>query len=272
MMQYHTTQPKNLWFESDNYQHNLRYSNLMPRQLEIVESIREAGFYHLTKAFNDYEIRQLNAALDGWVSEHEEQLNAHKREDSTYPRLIGLDQEIPAIQQLFEHPVMQMFQDLLFGHRCALCTSITFLQGSQQALHRDIPIYKTSQEHLFFRVWIALEDAGVENGTLMGVRGGHKVATEQQRQHYTFYPSKAMVPAQDPVRWHRYQEALGKAYEKAGLSVEPFTLSRGDVVIWHPLFPHGGTPIQDKSLSRRSVVLHFSMIPLNDKSSRRTTA
>ena len=104
-----------------------------------------------------------------------------------------------------------------------------------------------------------MEDATAENGTLTGVRGGHRVAVDKYRMHHRFYRRFDEIPEQDPVLWRNYQDALKQQYEAAGLIEEKIALSKGDLLIWHPLFPHGGSKIKDKTLSRRSIVLHVSL-------------
>lgn len=259
-MECSTIKPSKLWFEYDLYQDLHRYIVLKDQEKEILRCLREDGYYYYKNALDEETLESLSSALDHWVEAHTTQLDRARKEDGTFPRLIGLDKEVPQIQQLFAHKVTHLFQDLFFGHRSALHASITFLQGSQQALHRDIPIFKTSFEEQFFRIWFALEDTDDANGTLMGVRGGHKIETDTYKQQIAFYSSKEDIPEQDPVLWLKHQSKLADAYKKAGLSVEHFRLNKGDALIWHPLFPHGGSPIQDKLASRRSIVVHLSAV------------
>jgi phytanoyl-CoA hydroxylase len=46
--------------------------------------------------------------------------------------------------------------------------------------------------------------------------------------------------------------------EKRGLPKEVFSAKKGDALIWHADLAHGGRPITDPSLTRRSVVGHLS--------------
>lgn len=255
-----TLQPYQLWFEYENYQKYLRYAQLSKNEKEIVGHFNKDGFYSYKNALNKDELFMLNSAIDQWVNKHESQLNINRKEDGTFPRLIALHDEIPAINELFINKIANTFQDLLFGHRNSLRTSITFLQGSQQALHRDIPIFNTFNKNFFFRIWFALEDATVDNGSLIGVKGAHKIALNKYDMHYKFYTTPLKHSELDPILWSKHQDALQIKYEKAGLQIENLELKKGDALIWHPLFPHGGTPIKNKMLTRRSIVLHFSAI------------
>ena len=250
-----------LWFEYENYRRHPRFLSLSEAQKAIVEGFEKDGCYLCKNAVGDDVVEAVNDAIDGWMMKNVSGLAANKKPDGTFPRLIGLHEEVPAVRELFFNETALKLRELLFGRGRALCTSITFLQGSQQPLHRDIPVFHLAPENLYYRVWFALEDTTAGNGTLTGVKGGHRVAVDRHTMPHKFYGRFDDIPAQDPVAWRRYQDALTRRYEAAGLAEEPFELSKGDVLIWHPLFPHGGSVIANKRSSRRSVVLHVSVMP-----------
>lgn len=249
------------WFEEDYYQHTSRFINLSENEKNMVEQFEQDGCYLFKKAIDEDDIETLNTALDAWVEQHAKALISNRKPDGTYPRMIGLHKEVPEINDLFSHDAILKLQNLLFGSRNTLHTSITFLQGSQQELHRDIPVFNFSPNSSYFRIWIALEDVSSENGPLIGVKGGHKVARERDNIQHQFYSSFDDIPELNHNRWCHYQEKLQTKYKEQALVEENFELSKGDILIWHPLFPHGGSKIKNRKLSRRSIVLHLSLSP-----------
>jgi hypothetical protein len=54
--------------------------------------------------------------------------------------------------------------------------------------------------------------------------------------------------------WTQDFQSLESKYEVERV---PFSLEPGDVVIWHSLLAHGGSPRIDRSLSRKSAVFHY---------------
>lgn len=249
-----------LWFEYKNYRQSHRFLNLLENEKKIVEQFNKEGYYLFKNAISEETISHVNNALDEWIAENKAALDANKRPDTTYPRLIGLHEKVPALHELFKQESTLNIQDLLFGCKTSpYITTITFLQGSQQELHRDIPVFNIAPGTLYFRIWFALEDVNSENGPLTGVPDAHKIADEPYKVKQKFYKSFEEIPEQDPLVWYRYQEKLNSAYKQAGLAEEKFELSKGDFLIWHPLFPHGGSEIINKDASRRSVVLHFTL-------------
>lgn len=251
-----------LWFEYDNFRRHERYINLCDSERAIVEQFRNEGCYLYKNAFGNALLQHLNAALDTWEERNRNGLDANRKPDGTYPRLIGLHEEVPQLQQLFSNVAVLQLQHLLFGSRRSVHTSITFLQSSQQTLHRDIPVFHPSPGSLYFRIWCALEGADALNGTLRGVKGSHRICRARHDMQQTFYERFEAIPSQDPQQWRSRQEKLKTTYEEHGLVEERFDLNPGDAFIWHPLFAHSGGIIEDKARSRRSVVLHVSMLPL----------
>ncbi len=259
MMSINTLRAEKLWFDYDTYQQQKRFLDLSHNEKEIVEKFKQEGCFLYKKALHDHDMETLNSAIDAWIDQHAHALISNRKPDGTYPRLIGLHKEVPAIEALFSNHAVLKLQDLLFGSRSSLHTSITFLQGSQQELHRDIPVFDLSPHNRYFRIWVALEDVTSESGPLLGVKGGHKVEIERNKIAHKFYSRFDAVPELNPTLWYQHQQKLQKKYKEEGLTEETFELSKGDMLIWHPLFPHGGSKIKDTNLSRRSIVLHVSL-------------
>jgi len=46
----------------------------------------------------------------------------------------------------------------------------------------------------------------------------------------------------------------------SGLQTRTFAAKRGEVLIWHSALLHGGGPVVDESLTRKSFVVHYSAL------------
>ena len=149
------------------------------------------------------------------------------------------------------------FQDLLFGYRSSVYTSLYFEQGTEQPIHRDIPVFCTKPSNFYFGVWYALEDAHARNGALRTIPGGHKIDTIDPYLLALKNVEKVdhIHPTTSPM-WSIYQEAVTEKCVQEGLDEISVELEKGDVLIWHPLLPHGGGEILDKGSSRHSMVYH----------------
>lgn len=236
----------------------MHWHQLGDDEKNIVVQLNDQGYVIIPHALQPSLVSTLCRALEVWEKRHLSTLYAHKKQDGTLPRLIALHQEVPEIAALFMHPHCIRLQHLFFGYQSSLFTSITFLQGSQQPLHRDIPIFNITKPSVYFRLFIALEPLTPENGALFGVPGSHRVFHNVWDTKRTFYSTEHEIAAIDQAKWNRYQCQLNDGYTQAGLKEVPFYLNAGDILLWHPLFAHGGMPVTKAHESRKSIVLHFS--------------
>lgn len=149
------------------------------------------------------------------------------------------------------------FQDLLFGYRSSVYTSLYFEYGTQQSIHRDVPVFRTQPEDFYFGVWYGLEDATVENGALRAIPGGHRVNSVDQFALAARHTNDAdsIHPSESPM-WAIYQTAVAEQCKQQGLKEISIEMEKGDVLIWHPLLPHGGGKILSEQQTRHSIVYH----------------
>ena len=154
-------------------------------------------------------------------------------------------------------PEALRFQDILFGYRSSVYTSLYFRYGTQQPIHRDVPVFRTQPENFYFGVWYGLEDATVENGALRAIPGGHRVNTVDHfalaAQHTN--DADSIHPSESPM-WTIYQTAVAEQCKQQGLNEISIEMEKGDVLIWHPLLPHGGGKIISEQQTRQSIVYH----------------
>jgi phytanoyl-CoA hydroxylase len=195
--------------------------------------------------YAEYLVRNAAAAAR-YVDErgrHHRLVNFHRT--STHAMRIGLDRQIMSLL------------DYLFGHRAAIYTSLTFEFGTEQPLHRDIPFFWTFPPNYFFGVWFAIEDIDPDAGPLMYVRGAHRFSVDHRallaraRQQHPEASTDVLVNL-------ALESYYGEVAQGASSMGEPVTalLKRGDMAIWHPQMPHGGSRAKDPSRTRKSIVFH----------------
>lgn len=182
-----------------------------------------------------------------------------REEDGRYPRFINFHLASPALRQLYvSNPIALSVQDAFFGAQSSLYTSLFYEKGSGQDIHRDTPYFTTRPEHKYLGVWVALEEVDETNGPLMVVPRGHLLPEEDREEiRATLFAADAVPHTSDEL-WVRYQTAVARSYERAGLSVVTVPIRKGQTIIWHPQLPHGGAPILDMRRTRLSFVQHVT--------------
>ncbi len=171
-------------------------------------------------------------------------------------RIADLHSHSEAALDLYLHRPIFEYVDLILGQTGVATQSLFFEYGSQQGLHRDPVFVQTKPPSHLFAAWVALEDIGPRCGPLVYVPGSHRLP------YYQFEPGQFLF---DQARYGEKESAAMAEFdrrqaEERGLKPEVFTCKRGDVLIWHASLLHGGSPVEDPSLTRKSFVIHFSTL------------
>lgn len=228
-----------------------------PALRAIATSFHEDGFVRLPGVVSDTLIEDAKRAYAEWCAEAD-QAQLTSRSDGRNPRIVNLHNARDEVARLFTgSPAVLEVADMLFGYRASVYTSLSFQYGTEQPFHRDTPVFRTEPEEFYLGIWFALEDAGAENGELRALRGGHRGGRVDP---HAFADARLpdiskLAPGGDPL-WGPYQDAVTALCKQEGREVVQIPAKRGDVVIWHPQLPHGGSPIADKTKTRMSVVFH----------------
>lgn len=169
-------------------------------------------------------------------------------------RIADLHSHSEAALETYLNRTVFGYVERLLGRPAVATQSLFFEFGSQQGLHRDPVFVQTKPPSHLVAAWVALEDIGPRCGPLIYVPGSHRLP------YYQFEPGQFLF---DQAKYGQ-QEAQAMAEfdrrqaEEHGLETETFTCKQGDVLIWHHSLLHGGSVVEDPSLTRRSFVIHFS--------------
>ncbi len=172
-------------------------------------------------------------------------------------RMVNFHRYSEASMRLGTNPRVMAILDYLFGAEASVYTSLTFKFGTQQPTHRDTPHFSTWPEGYFFGVWNALEDIAPESGPLFYFEGAHRMIVDQVS---IWREAKAKRPDLSEADQLLYAldvyngEVAIRAPENGVYRLAE--MKRGDVAIWHPQTPHGGSPASDPMRSRWSTVFH----------------
>lgn len=140
----------------------------------------------------------------------------------------------------------------VFRDEIVMMQSLTFLEGSQQLLHQDHAYVIAENPSHLCAAWIALEDIDPRAGPLRYVPGSHAMPMFDWGNGIY---RRAGSTKTDP----EFAAHIETHCTAAGLQPLPFCPKKGDVFVWHAALAHGGSPVVDKSLTRKSHVTHYSM-------------
>ena len=171
-------------------------------------------------------------------------------------RIHDLHTRFELAQRLYLHPLLHRYAALILGEPTVATQSLYFEFGSQQVLHRDSIVVPTPRFGHLVAAWIALEDIDPASGALAYVPGSQKLP------FYEFAPGEYMF---DPRRMgdsdaRAAMEFHAEESKRRGLEPHLFLARRGEVLLWHSALLHGGGPVTNDSLTRKSLVVHYSAV------------
>jgi hypothetical protein len=156
-----------------------------------------------------------------------------------------------AVRRLATLPGLMQALGAAYGRRPFAFQTLNFQRGSQQALHSDAIHFHSAPERFMCGVWIALEDISPASGPLAYVAGSHKLPV------LTMQDAGVDASPPRPQDYDRhYVPALRRRLEASGLPQRTATPRKGEAVVWAANLAHGGSPIQDLALTRKSLVVH----------------
>lgn len=156
----------------------------------------------------------------------------------------------------FSAPIIR-FLDELFGSEPGLIQSLTFWKSSEQGLHQDFSyVHHHNRLAHLAAAWIPLEDIHPDSGPLVYYKGSH-LLTDQQFFDWGGGNILAGRDCDDQTA-NNYGIYLEKLIQTQGWEPSVFLPRRGDLLIWHGALIHGGTPMRNPDLTRRSYVCHYT--------------
>lgn len=176
-------------------------------------------------------------------------------------RIVDSFVHLPAALDLLSSPRLTQFMRAVFDATPMLFQSISFDMGSEQGLHQDTAYVVVDRPLEMLACWIALEDVQPGSGELQYMIGSHRLGDfafdgTGARKHWT--------EATDGLDAHnRWTDWIYSEGAKRGMPMEKFMAKRGDILIWHADLAHGGSPIDNPALTRKSLVGHYCPVSAN---------
>ncbi|MFC5409200.1 phytanoyl-CoA dioxygenase family protein [Larkinella bovis] len=171
--------------------------------------------------------------------------------EGQYIKIMEFHNASVAGKKLMLHKAIVSFLEAIFNQKVVAMQSLTFLYGSQQETHQDFPYVVPQVPSHLAAAWIALEDVKPGSGELHYYVGSHKVKKFDWGNGIFFNGEST----KNPTDFGKY---LSAECERMGLERRTLLIKKGDVLIWHAALAHGGEPILDPELTRKSYVCHYS--------------
>jgi len=172
-------------------------------------------------------------------------------------KLVDLQLYFESAKQLAFHDVITRFMAELFGAPAALIQTLTFWKSSEQSLHQDFTyVHHHRQLAELAAAWIPLEDIQADAGPLVYYKRSHQ---PDQLGFYDWGQGSILASREaEPAFFQGYTRHLEAIVRDHDLQPSVFLPRRGDLLIWHGALIHGGSAMANPSLTRRSLVCHYT--------------
>lgn len=240
-----------LWIDATDTDTEIRVARIRdPRIRQAVQEVKDSGFAVLAQLIPDQDCDLVIADFNRFCAENPEHSREFTLSSGNHSRLYNLHQQSLTTRRLALHPVVMSIMDVLFSNRASLNSTLFFEEGSEQQIHRDTPFFTAEPfPGEFMGVWFALEDVQDDAGPLVYLPGAHRLDFDMEE-----VKTDAAHVGEMFLRYCKQIEE--KAYGE-GIEVRRALLKKGDVAIWHPELPHGGSAIRQPGKTRRSLVGHY---------------
>ncbi|MFL6527212.1 MAG: phytanoyl-CoA dioxygenase family protein [Chthoniobacterales bacterium] len=219
------------------------------------------------KLFHDEEVDAINAAIDrAWVDRsiyNNLTISAYPGEPNyteTYLRNVDRDARQsryklnhlylydPRVLDLIYSDKLHSILTELLQAKPLLFNGLNMERGTEQPMHIDTFYMPPRSFGKMVATWLALEDIHPDSGPLSYYPRSHEIAA------YKFSHGEIWAKHEEMPAFYSYYEP---EVAKRGLKPEEFCPKKGDLFIWHAQLYHGGGRINNRALTRRSMVNHF---------------
>jgi phytanoyl-CoA hydroxylase len=150
---------------------------------------------------------------------------------------------------ILTNPELTRLATLILGRAAVPSYTINFTHGSEQELHQDTAVFHIVPPNFLVGTWLACEDIQPQSGALVVYPGSHRSAMHSE---FDDYPQTNLRTSSDQSGYADYVKRLSARYDPM-----QFLAKKGDILLWHGMLIHGGSPVLNRGLSRRSYVCHY---------------
>ena len=225
---------------------NPTYRGLSTEYQKALLKWTNEGYALINNFYTDENVETINQLLQKLLNEKKLPIKDNRK----IMHSVRISKEM---RNLVNTPELTRILKLLMGREVDLFQSVNFLKGSEDPTHSDFIHMSTYPYGYLIAVWIALEEITLENGPLYYYPKSHKLPYTMNKDFQ--HGGNSWFTGKNYKK--RYAEKINNIIAEKNFEKRVFTAAKGDVLIWHANLLHGGSPILDNSITRKSMVMHY---------------
>jgi ectoine hydroxylase-related dioxygenase (phytanoyl-CoA dioxygenase family) len=204
------------------------------------------GFLQLKQYFSNEQAEEVNKAVDELINQKHLPVTHDNKVMFGY-------KHAPAIKNMMQDWGLKQLLSCILDKEVVPFQTLNFVKGSGQRAHSDSIHMTTYPLGYLIAAWIALEDIHPDSGPLFYYPGSHKLPY-LLNDDFANYSSRFKLGNK---QYSDYEDVTEEIIRQSGLQPEVFLPKKGDVLIWHANLIHGGMPVLNPALTRKSMVIHY---------------
>lgn len=204
------------------------------------------GFLELKNHFSHEQTDEVNKAVDELIHQKHLPLTHDNKVMFGY-------KHSAVIKQMMQDERLKKILSFLLDKEVIPFQTLNFVKGSGQRAHSDSIHMTTYPLGYLVAAWIALEDIHPDSGPLFYFPGSHKLPY-LLNDDFENYSTKLKLGNK---QYSDYEAMTEEILSKTDFRKEVFLPKKGDVLVWHANLIHGGMPVANPMLTRKSMVVHF---------------
>ena len=237
------------WFERDDWEAEASRRALGPRDVALVGTFRRDGFVVVEdgRILDELDVDGIWARLAGRFAAD----GAGRAQDAWV--------EDATVRAIATHPTVVGVLRMLYGREPVPFQTLNFLNGTEQRTHSDTIHFSSLPSGFMCGVWMALEDVALRQGPL------HYFPGSQRLPEFDYEDFGVPAVVGEPS-WRNpntlasyvlYEDRIDAIARESGFRREELAIRRGSFLIWSANLLHGGSPRDDRTLTRKSQVTHY---------------
>jgi hypothetical protein len=168
---------------------------------------------------------------------------------------------VPELQRVCCDGVLADVMEKLVGEPVGLHLNLCGQTTSDRDWHADVYLSGDFVKDHYVAAWVALGDIGPDCGPFEYAPGSHRWGRlDQQKVIDAMLAQGLTTPARlAGGEWPKDSEKLlTPLFDAKGAETRAFLAQKGDVLLWHPLLWHRGSPARVPGTPRPAVIGHYS--------------
>jgi len=218
------------------------------------DKLHEDGYCVIDLELSMDVIDQANKDIDDAVLRKSFKKNSSAYHYNDSPRIVEGWKDSKSIKEIATNPKLLDFLGYSYQSEPIPFSTINFLKGTEQPLHSDEFHFGSIPHKYLTGCWIALEDIDPDSGPISIAVGSHKLPL------FSFEMIGLGIPrteADFKSSYTMYEEWVREMLQSQSIRIETPELKKGQCIVWLSNTLHGSYAIKNKSLSRKSIAIHY---------------